>query len=242
MHLLLIGGGEIGAQRSDGSFKPLETLEIDLYFLNLLKATSPKILFIPTAIEQMDPKRLYEKAFISLYRDKLNCKVEPLYFKKTDTQEYFDNLLSSFDGIYISGGDTKYMLEEWSKNGFDIALKKIALKGKVIAGISAGAMCWFENVLSGIENITLIKGLGLLPNMCIPHWNKLKNTFIDNSLIKAHPFIAIDNCCAVEVTDDNVKIISSKEYASAYFYDIAKDIYENSIIEKDLKIVNDKIS
>lgn len=82
MHLLLIGGGEIGAQRSDGSYRPLETLEIDLYFISLLSKVSPKILFIPTAIEQKDPKRLYEKAFIKLYEGKLNCKVETLYLKK----------------------------------------------------------------------------------------------------------------------------------------------------------------
>ena len=53
--------------------------------------------------------------------------------------------------------------------GFDNALKRIALKNKVIAGISAGAMCWFEKVLSGTENAHLINGLGLLGNMCIPH-------------------------------------------------------------------------
>ena len=235
MHLLLIGGGEIGAQRSDGSYRPLETLEIDLYFISLLSKVSPKILFIPTAIEQKDPKRRYEKAFIKLYEGKLNCKVETLYLKKTDNQDYYDNVLSSFDAIYIAGGDTAYMLKQWRDMGFDNALKRIALKNKVIAGISAGAMCWFEKVLSGTENAHLINGLGLLGNMCIPHWNKLKNDIINDYLIKQNPFIAIDNCCAIDITDNSIKIISAKEHASAYYCDISKNIYEFPITKEEIK-------
>lgn len=242
MHLLLIGGGEIGAQRSDGSYRPLETLAIDKYFLKAINKNNPKVLFIPTAIEQRDPNKLYEKAFKRLYGEQLNCNVDVLNTTDTASKEYFSHTLSSCDAIYISGGDTKYMLNRWKETGFNALLKKEILNGKITAGISAGAMCWFEKVLAEDENLSLIDGLGLFKNMCIPHWNKYKDVFLDKHIIQTTPFIAIDNCCAVEIMNETINLISSKENASAYYYDISNDKYAVDLIEKGVESLNVKIS
>ncbi|MFS0918916.1 Type 1 glutamine amidotransferase-like domain-containing protein [Brevibacillus sp. 179-C 1.1 NHS] len=48
------------------------------------------------------------------------------------------------DVIYVGGGNTQYMLEKWRAMNFDAVLKEAYEKGTLLAGISAGAMCWFE--------------------------------------------------------------------------------------------------
>jgi len=238
MHLLLIGGGEIGAQRSDGTYRPLETLDIDYYFLNLIGKANPKILFVPTAIEQKDPNKLYEQAFKRLYEEKLKCKVSVLSLTNEKSPDCFTDTLSSCDAVYISGGDTEYMLMRWKQTGFAQSLKQAALNGKIIAGISAGAMCWFENVLAEDENLSLIKGLGLIENMCIPHWNKYRDMFLSKSLIQNKPFIAIDNCCALDISNEAIKIISSKEQASAYYYDICNSKNAIPLTKQEIRLIN----
>lgn len=236
MYLLLIGGGEIGAQKSDGTYRPLETLAIDEYFVKKINKTTPKILFIPTAIEQLDPDHLYEEGFKRLYEGKLGCIVDSLSSKEMETKENITDFLKGYDAFYISGGDTQYMLDQWKKTGFDKILKTLLIEDKPIAGISAGAMCWFENVLTEDKDkkLTFIPGLNLFKNTCIPHWNKFKDFFLNAELSKKTPFIAIEDCCAIEITNDSVQLIKSKDQSSAYFYDtgtsempvaVTKDIF-----------------
>ena len=198
LHLLLIGGGEIGAPKEDGSFRPLETLEIDQHFISTIGKKSPNILFIPTATEVLDPKHLYEQGIQSLYGD---C---------------------------------------WQKTGFDKLLRLTALQGKPIAGLSAGAMCWFDKVVIKENGISkFITGMGLLDNFCIPHWNKKKN-FAQESIAKNTQFIGIDECAALEINGKKISIIRSNKTAEIYKCSCCPNLQEvrlsqfnsNKLIEK----------
>ncbi|MFS0557559.1 Type 1 glutamine amidotransferase-like domain-containing protein [Brevibacillus sp. 179-C9.3 HS] len=77
------------------------------------------------------------------------------------------------DVIYVGGGNTQYMLEKWRAMNFDAVLKEAYEKGTLLAGISAGAMCWFETCFSEKTDGTFeeFKGLGLLPGSFCPHYN-----------------------------------------------------------------------
>ena len=49
------------------------------------------------------------------------------------------------DVIYVGGGNSANMLAVWRLHGFDKALRAAWNAGVVMAGISAGAICWFED-------------------------------------------------------------------------------------------------
>ncbi len=217
LHLLLIGGGEIGAPKRDGSFRPLETLDIDKHFVKSIHKTNPRILFIPTATEKLDEGRLYEKGIRALYGERLGCAVDALYFLENPSTDEIKNKLLKADAIYIGGGETGFMLETWQKAGFQNLLKEVALSGKPIAGLSAGSMCWFEKVVikeGGESKFT--EGFNLLKGYCIPHFNKEREAFAKEKIAQNTSFIGIDECAAVEIKGSQINIIKSREDANAY--------------------------
>ena len=217
LHLLLIGGGEIGAPKGDGSFRPLETLDIDKHFVKSIGKTNPRILFIPTATEMLDEKRLYEKGIYALYGERLGCSVDTLYFLENPTQDEIKNKLQNADAIYIGGGNTAHMFEIWQRNGFQNILKKVALSGKPIAGLSAGSMCWFEKVvIKNNDESMFIEGIGLLKGYCLPHFNKKKDLFAKEKIAQNTSFIGIDECAALEVNGAKINVIKSKTDAGVY--------------------------
>ncbi|ANB64772.1 peptidase S51 family protein [Anoxybacillus sp. B7M1] len=46
--------------------------------------------------------------------------------------------------IYVGGGNTRNLLVLWKEWGLDNILRKAWNQGIVLAGISAGSICWFE--------------------------------------------------------------------------------------------------
>lgn len=48
------------------------------------------------------------------------------------------------DIILVSGGNTLFAYDRWRETGVDVLLKKAAARGCVLAGGSAGAICWFD--------------------------------------------------------------------------------------------------
>ena len=48
------------------------------------------------------------------------------------------------DIIYVGGGNTKNLLALWKEWELDRILKKAWNEGVILAGISAGAICWFD--------------------------------------------------------------------------------------------------
>ena len=234
LNLLLIGGGENGSLRADGSRRPLETLAIDEYFVDMTGMTGPRLLFIPTATEMTDPSHCYEQGIRSLYGDRLGCRVDVLYLTPEMTSDSIGDMLDRADAFYIGGGDTGHMMRRWRDIGLDAMIKKASLSGKPIAGISAGAMCWFDRI--AIKNGTddhFMDGIGLFKNFCIPHWNKHRS-FAELPIAKESRFAAIDECAAVCVTDNQIKIIRSRPSADAYFCQVNGKLTERELKADDL--------
>src|SRR3982751_892540 len=48
------------------------------------------------------------------------------------------------DVIYVGGGNTENLLAIWRVHGLDRVLREAWQRGTVLAGLSAGAICWFE--------------------------------------------------------------------------------------------------
>lgn len=74
-----------------------------------------------------------------------NCKVThlPLFGQKGDRAE----IVKRSDIFFIGGGSTTNMLLLWRAWGLDDLLRAAYEGGKIMAGASAGANCWFEQYI-----------------------------------------------------------------------------------------------
>ena len=132
---------------------------LDDYVRTLAPAREPRICLLPTAGgDSEDQIRRFQSAFgdqlceptsISLFR--LGSNPVPLR----------EHLLAQ-DMIYVGGGSMINLLALWRAHGLDEILREAWQAGIVLAGLSAGSMCWFEwGVTKSVGRPTLAHGLGL---------------------------------------------------------------------------------
>ncbi len=78
------------------------------------------------------------------------------------------------DAVYVTGGNTANMLALWRLHGLDRVLREAWTAGIVMAGMSAGAICWFESCTTDSFGPTLRPlqgGLGILDGSLSPHYH-----------------------------------------------------------------------
>ncbi|MCW8194097.1 peptidase E [Proteobacteria bacterium 005FR1] len=170
MHIVSVGGGDINREtRGKGTFA------IDSYIVELAGKERPKALFIPTASGD-DPE--YCRSFAEVYGQVLGCEVEALLLSGADKDpDRIRRKISQADLIYVGGGYTPRMLEKWRNCGVDEQLKAAHRRGTVLAGISAGAICWHEwghsnsyaSSRTGKSRYQRVQGLGLRQGTFCPH-------------------------------------------------------------------------
>jgi hypothetical protein len=93
------------------------------------------------AASRIITSRLFYGAFL-----KLGCKPSVLtFFKRTPDLR---PLLLNQDVIYVGGGNTKSLIAVWRDWGVIEILREAWEAGVVLTGVSAGAICWFEQGLT----------------------------------------------------------------------------------------------
>ena len=136
--------------------------------LDQSKKSRPNILFIPTA--SAEPPE-YIDNFYKVF-EKLNCVPRHLsLFKRTPD---LDKLFNQQDIFYVGGGNTKSMLAVWKEWNIDKFLKREYKKEKVMSGVSAGAICWFNKGVtdSWEKNLRLLNCLNFINDACCPHYDE----------------------------------------------------------------------
>lgn len=93
----------------------------------------------------------------------------------------FDRTVADIDGflrdqhaIFVGGGNTSSLLAVWRAHGVDSALRHAHDEGVVLAGRSAGSICWFESGTTDSWGPTLGAvhgGLGLIAGSHSPHYD-----------------------------------------------------------------------
>lgn len=242
--IVAIGGGEIGRPGH-----PIETTKIDKEIIRLTGKKNPKLLFIPTASSDSES---YYKIVKKYFSDKLGCKTDVLYLiKEKQSKEEIKKKILESNIIYVGGGDTLKMMKVWKEKGIDKILKEAYKKGIVLSGLSAGSICWFKwgnsdsrKFTSPKANLIKISGLGLINALHCPHYNFEKDRKGDlKKMMKktSGVAIAIDNCCAIEIIDDEYRIISSRSSANAYKVYWKAGKYYREIIKKEeeFKLLSD---
>ncbi len=133
--------------------------------------------------------------------------------------------LRKIDILYVGGGATSKMLEHWQHTGIDKALIKAAQNGLVLAGVSAGAICWFDELLLTTHGnkFGLFGGLGLIRGSACPHFynEPLRKKAFDSHIQKGwlSPGVAIDDGVAIHIVDGHVSqiITGRNDGGFAYF-------------------------
>ena len=166
---VLIGGGELLRK---------ETLEIDKYIISRSNRANPRLLFIPTASHDAVA---YIKNIEDYFGGMLGCICDSLCLSSKNIEySEIEEKIRSADIIYVGGGDTKYLIDIWNKDKVDVLLKKAMESEKILCGLSAGSICWFERGISDTESFTsntkwnysLINALGFIHGIFCPHFDE----------------------------------------------------------------------
>ena len=137
-----------------------------LSLLPQARRARPRVLFLGTAGGDAVVSQL--KAYKTFTR--LGCDIASLPFFPYEMARDYAAEARAADLVFVGGGNTVAMLAVWREFGFDRALREAWEGGAVLAGISAGANCWFEHyVTDSVPGGGLRPGLGWLPGTFCPH-------------------------------------------------------------------------
>jgi peptidase E len=205
---------------------PEENTLLFQYILNSCQKERPRICFVTTAQgDNSDSLLLLYSAFA-----KLECKPSHLSLLFPDSAD-LHNLVFNKDIILVAGGNTKNMLALWREWGLDEILHAAYEDGIVMAGWSAGAICWFVQGLTDSipGSFTPLNGLGWLPGSCTPHYDyEPERRPVYQRLIAEHgmqPGIAIEDGAALHFVGGFLdKVVSSRPNSKAYSVGMEKGI------------------
>lgn len=157
--ILALGGGGFTMAPGDPA--------LDELVLGLVQVHEPRILFVPTAGGDAAAQI---GAFHGAFGSRV-CRPQVLsLFRLHGTLRAVRDVILDQDVIYVGGGSMRNMLAIWRAHGLDAILREAWEQGVVLAGLSAGAMCWFEaGVTKSSGPPEPIAGLGFLPGSLSVH-------------------------------------------------------------------------
>jgi dipeptidase E len=165
--IIALGGGGF-------SMEP-DNPRLDSYVLEQSGAQRPRVCFVSTASADSDNylRRFYESF------SRFECTPTHLSVFELPA-EGIAARLDAADIVYVGGGSTFNLIALWRAWGIDHQLRAMWQRGVLLAGISAGALCWFEqghtDSLSRGE-LKPIECLGFLLGSFSPHFtNEARQT------------------------------------------------------------------
>lgn len=215
--IFAIGGGELA---------DYETLPIDKKIVaaadrqRTRKRGKVKALFIPTASGD-DPE--YCDAFEKVYARTLWCNTDILLlYGKNLSKAAIRRRIDWCDMVYVGGGSTPDMMRMWRKYDIDRCLRRAWSRGKVMAGLSAGAICWFKHGISDAYTgrWTTVSCLGFIDLACNVHYSSQrgrKGAFDKLVMKKKSSGIALDDSACIKITNNSFEIIKADNIAKAYW-------------------------
>lgn len=159
--IIAMGGG--------GFLMEPDNQRLDRYILSASGPSKPKICFVPTA--SGDAQSFLDR-FYAAFRE-LDCSPSHLSLFKPEVADLRSFVLQQ-DVLYVGGGNTRNMLALWREWGLDVILREAWAEGVVLAGLSAGSICWFEEGLSDSvrpNELLRLACLGFLPGSHCPHYD-----------------------------------------------------------------------
>jgi len=208
-----------------GDWQNLETLEIDREIKNLAEEPE-KALLIPTAMEDSEE---YQKNFRKLYGEELGLETDSLLLYSDPSEEEINRKFEWADIIYVSGGNTKAMIEKWRQTGVDDLLREAHENGTVMSGLSAGAICWFEYGHSDSESFEKdgewefikVEGLNIIEDIIFcPHYHSEDREPGFQEMMEGEETtgLAVNDNAAVKIVDGELEVITSGDEGKVYIF------------------------
>lgn len=225
--IVAIGGGENGRLLENGEYAPYNTRAIDEEIINLTGKEKPNFLFLAHSMaSSLEIQESYYQTMKKIYGEKFGCNCLDLKSNELDDFDKVRERIEWADIIYEGGGDTAIMISLWKDKGFDKVLYEAWNNGKVICGISAGAVCWFTSCNSdslngqvgAVDSFESVDCLGWFRAHFTPHcdeagrYESSKRQLLENGLIG----IMLSNGAALEIIDNNYRLIIDDTLRDAY--------------------------
>lgn len=157
--ILAMGGGGF-------TMEPANPL-LDDYLLTLSDAAEPKILFLPTASGDTTAQI---NAFYDRYGGRACTPRHISLFRLDELEGSLEDTVMAQDIVYVGGGSMRNLLAIWRAHELDRILTAAWRRGIAMAGLSAGAMCWFQGgVTRSGGSPEPLAGLGLLAGSLSVH-------------------------------------------------------------------------
>jgi dipeptidase E len=140
---------------------------LDDFVIELTGKERPRVLLVPTAGGDSD-------AFIVRFYAAYGPRAEASHLKLFGIPPPdLRDLVLGQDAVFVAGGNTANMLAVWHLHGLDAILREAWERGIVLAGSSAGSICWFEAGVTDSFRAELdgMDCLGFLPGSNCPHYD-----------------------------------------------------------------------
>ena len=206
---ILIAGGGFG------------TTFID-YMASLTGKERPRLCYLPTASADR------ESGMVRWFENCAPLNVVPFvqesFIASYTTQQSWEEIFLSMDGIVVSGGNTLNQQAIWRAQGIDQVLRDAWDRGILLGGASAGSLCWFEEGTtdSRPKELTKVECLGFLNGSHSPHYDgeeQRRPTYhrlIADGTLK--PGYACDNDAGIYFEDNEVRrVVKTREDANVYY-------------------------
>ena len=167
--ILAIGGGGLG-----------DATAIDRHVIDMSERDTPRVCLLPApgpaAREQ-----------VARFYDVFGGRAEPSHLpldRASNPPDLIRRHLLAQDVVYAGGGGLLNVLSSWRAHGVDRVLREAWRRGVVLAGQSAGSLCWFEAAVTAAAGgqPRPARGLGLLPASNSVHWSsapRRRRAFLD---------------------------------------------------------------
>lgn len=203
------------------------------YVIGLTHKTNPKILFIPTASAD-GPGAIIHWYETTQYLPMKAYNLR-LFIGSSPEQKTWEEIIMDMDAIIVGGGNTLNMMAVWKAQGIDSLLKKAYEKGCVMAGGSAGSLCWFEEGItdSRPQKLSLVSCLGFLPGSHCPHYHSepTRKPLYQEFLLKKQlkPGYACDDAGGILFQNEKyIKSVSINHVNKTYYVSV-----QNGLIKEE---------
>jgi dipeptidase E len=229
-HIIAMGGGGFSMEPDNPA--------LDRYVLSVAQARRayPRVCFLPSATDNIDSYLLkFYQAF-----GQFDCVPTHLSLFSLPSADLRGFVLAQ-DLIYVGGGNTRSLLALWREWGLEAIFREAAAAGVVLAGISAGANCWFEQCTTDSVpgELRVLNCLGLLAGSFTPHYDgeALRRPSLRRLLAAGtiQPGFAADDSAALHFVDGQLwRAVRSRPAAQAY----RVGLRESEVVEEPLEMTD----
>lgn len=227
--ILAMGGGGFTMEPANPA--------LDDFVLTLARTREPRILFLPTA--SGDPNAQIS-AFRATFGGRACRPLQLSLFRLEHQPADLRTLILAQDIVYVGGGSMRNLLAIWREHGLDVLLREAWERGVVLAGISAGAMCWFQHgITRSAGSPAPAPGLGFLRGSMSVHCDGDPSrlpVFVDAIARGAIPdgYAADDGVALLFRDEQLVRVVSSRRAARAYRVERSGERALRTVVEPEL--------